>query len=629
MAINAPFFLDAADLATATAVYLDFGLTNIAPDGFYGDGTITREQSSGILLTSEPCVSPCPAPCGTSIGGSGGQGVYQINLDVGSVETGAIRISLDPFSYPDGIRVTYNGVVYNKLSSPAFGALQSPNPGHFTIIGSTGATGTCTSWFPSGETQTNTVYLYDPLTNTFPSTGTTQVDVISPAPNADFFVLSGSMGQCWMVIPKPSATPSSLLIEVIGPCSGTGWNFTAACPVALPTFPASNVFASASIPCSTPFPNTFYFAKVHTAVDTFVGLFDYVFVDVNGQFPLPDGFYLTSNVASPNKVIEVDNGVIVAITACNTACLDCVPGTEITIGTQEWTVCNLDVTTYSNGDPIPQVTDATTWDNLTTGAWCYYDNDPLNGPTYGKLYNGYAVNDPRGLAPIGYHIPTDAEWTTLANTVNALVPIGNVGGKMKETGLCHWDSPNTDATNLSGFTALPGGCRGDFGLFVHLGANGDWWSRTNNGVGLNYIRYLNSFNGVLNSGSYTPNYGFSVRLIQDTTPLVQLDWSFVETSANGVMVIYVEGNSVITRNVSDIGTYFVNVGDVIGVTVSCTACSAPNDKANVSCTGIINDLACVSISASINNYSGYTVTSGDVGTILTLDTFAQCTNICL
>lgn len=312
MAINAPFFLNAADLATATAVYLDSSLSNIAPDGFYGDGTITREQSSGILLTAEACVSPCPTPCGTSIGGSGGTGVYQVNLDVGSVGTGAIRIMFNPDNVPDGIRVTYNGVVYNKLSSPIVGVRQSSNSGHYTIVGTSGSTSSCSSWYPSGGTLTLPVNLYNPATSSFVATGVNQTDVISVG---DFFI-GTKVENCWMVIPKTTALPSSLLIEIIGPCTSTGWLFSAFCPAALPTFSASNVFASASIPCATPLPNTFYFAKVHTAADTFVGLFDYVFVDVNGEFPLPNGFYLTSNVAAPNKVIEVNNGVIVAITNC-------------------------------------------------------------------------------------------------------------------------------------------------------------------------------------------------------------------------------------------------------------------------------------------------------------------------
>ena len=511
MAINSPFFLDAANLTLATSVYLDLALTNIAPDGFYGEGTITRQQSSGILLPAEACAT-CGTPCDTSIGGSGGQGVYQINLDVGSLATGAIVVSMDPASVPDGMRATYNGVVYNKLSSPINGAFQSPNLGHFTIVGTAANTQNCTSWYAGGQVQTNTVFLYNPSTLVFDNTGTTQTDTISPAPNADFFLSASDMGNCVMVIPKPTATPSALLIEIIGPCSGTGWDFTASCPAPLRSFSSSIEQESSFISCSEPLTQTYYFAKVHTAVDAFVGLYDYVFSDVNGQFPLVNAFYLTNNVATPNKVIEVNNGVIVAITDCNTSCVDCVPGTEVTIGTQEWTVCNLDVTTYSNGDPIPEVTDAATWNALTTGAWCYYNNDPINGSKYGKLYNGYAVNDPRGLAPIGYHIPTDAEWDTLTTFLGG---VAVAGGKMKEGGFCHWNAPNTGATNSSIFTAFSGGCRGDFGLFIYIGTNGDWWSSTQNGLGFNYIRYISYLSANSNSGLYVPYYGFSVRLIKD------------------------------------------------------------------------------------------------------------------
>ena len=109
---------------------------------------------------------------------------------------------------------------------------------------------------------------------------------------------------------------------------------------------------------------------------------------------------------------------------------NCIP--SITICNQVWMLKNLDVSTYRNGDPIPQVTDPTTWVGLTTGAWCYYNNDPANGAIYGKLYNWYAVNDPRGLAPTGWHVPSDAEWTELSTCLDAISPTGNVGGKMKE-----------------------------------------------------------------------------------------------------------------------------------------------------------------------------------------------------
>src|SRR5450432_4786545 len=132
---------------------------------------------------------------------------------------------------------------------------------------------------------------------------------------------------------------------------------------------------------------------------------------------------------------------------------------SVKICDQTWMTKNLDVSTYRNGDPIPQVTNDETWSILKTGAWCWYKNDSATyASTYGRLYNWFAVNDSRRLAPIGWHIPTEAEWSTLS------VCLGDfevVGGKMKETGTTHWSNPNKGATNTSGFAALPGGNRGD------------------------------------------------------------------------------------------------------------------------------------------------------------------------
>lgn len=141
--------------------------------------------------------------------------------------------------------------------------------------------------------------------------------------------------------------------------------------------------------------------------------------------------------------------------------------TSLTIGTQQWMDKNLDVTTYRNGDPIPYVTDPTVWAGLTTGAWCYYNNDPSNNATYGKLYNWYAVNDGRGLAPVGWHVPTDLEFTTLTT---ALGGASVAGGKMKVTGTKTWLSPNTGATNTSGWAGLPGGGRNSSGAFNFVGS---------------------------------------------------------------------------------------------------------------------------------------------------------------
>lgn len=125
----------------------------------------------------------------------------------------------------------------------------------------------------------------------------------------------------------------------------------------------------------------------------------------------------------------------------------------IIIDQKRWMKKNLEVTKYRNGDAIPEVTDFTQWNNLTTGAWCYYANTSVNGTTYGKLYNWYAINDPRGLAPAGWSIPSDQDWTSL---VTFLGGTAVAGSKLRDAGTS-WPSEAAVATNQSGFSALPAG----------------------------------------------------------------------------------------------------------------------------------------------------------------------------
>jgi uncharacterized protein (TIGR02145 family) len=175
---------------------------------------------------------------------------------------------------------------------------------------------------------------------------------------------------------------------------------------------------------------------------------------------------------------------------------------KVTIGNQTWMLKNLDVTTYRNGDPIPQVTDPIQWANLTTGAWCYFNNDPAYGAVYGKMYNWYAVNDPRGLAPLGYHIPTDNEWATLVSFCGGMQEAGT---PLKEAGNAHWINCNinyTGATNATGFTGLPGGQR-NLGVFQNAGYYGVFWTTTTTytlDCGGGYINYDNNPNVIL--GNY-------------------------------------------------------------------------------------------------------------------------------
>ena len=184
----------------------------------------------------------------------------------------------------------------------------------------------------------------------------------------------------------------------------------------------------------------------------------------------------------------------------------------IQIGTQKWMSKNLDVAFYRNGDPIPQVTDAIAWAALTTGAWCYYNNDPTQGNKYGKLYNWYAVNDPRGLAPQGWHVPSDAEWTTLETTLGGS---SVAGGKMKEAGTLNWTTPNTSATNESGFAGLPGGLRYGGGPFSAIGTYGYWWSSTEGSTNYAWFRDLGYSGGSVGSSMYDKVGGFSVRCLRD------------------------------------------------------------------------------------------------------------------
>jgi hypothetical protein len=184
----------------------------------------------------------------------------------------------------------------------------------------------------------------------------------------------------------------------------------------------------------------------------------------------------------------------------------------VKIGTQTWTTKNLDVSKYRNGDEIPHVDDPLTWSKLTYGAWCYYENNDSNGSTYGKLYNMYAVLDPRGLAPAGFHIPSDKDWTILTDYLGGK---DEAGVKMKEAGTTHWPRPNTGATNSSGFTGLPGGYRDDNGVFVSLGVNGFWWSSTEGFTYFAWNRYPDTLYGLVGRDFGYKSYGMSIRCLAD------------------------------------------------------------------------------------------------------------------
>jgi len=185
---------------------------------------------------------------------------------------------------------------------------------------------------------------------------------------------------------------------------------------------------------------------------------------------------------------------------------------EVTIGKQVWMTKNLDVATFRNGDPIPEAKTDEEWERAGENkqpAWCYYDNDPANGAKYGKLYNWHAVNDSRGLAPVGYHIPSDAEWTTLTTYLGG----ENVAGtKMKSKS--GW-LDNGNGTNSSGFSGLPGGNRYSNGTFYYIGYYGFWWSSSESITDLAWFRTLVYSNGYVTRFNANKEKGFSVRCLRD------------------------------------------------------------------------------------------------------------------
>jgi uncharacterized protein (TIGR02145 family) len=186
----------------------------------------------------------------------------------------------------------------------------------------------------------------------------------------------------------------------------------------------------------------------------------------------------------------------------------------ITIGKQTWMAQNLSVSRYRNGDTIPQVQDYHQWSELTTGAWCYYqyNKKDFDSVRFGKLYNWYAVNDPRGLAPEGWHIPTEKEWETLVDEVG-LEP----GYRLKTDTVWEFDRGQMKGSgdNRYRFAALPGGARDYNGEFMNAKYTGYWWTATSSGKlrAWYYSMFYNSAG--MGRNEMRMKSGFSVRCVKD------------------------------------------------------------------------------------------------------------------
>jgi uncharacterized protein (TIGR02145 family) len=194
-----------------------------------------------------------------------------------------------------------------------------------------------------------------------------------------------------------------------------------------------------------------------------------------------------------------------------------IPIDNIQIGTQIWMTKNLNGCRYRNGDLIPEVQNPDEFTHLTTGAWCYYGNNPANGQLYGKLYNWYAVNDPRGLAPVGWHIPSVDEWNVLVNFLGT-----DAAKKLRATVLWEYTNINASGTNSSGFTCLPGGSRfvDIVSVDYYLREQSNFWTSTSNNNGTQngyeaWGRSLYNENNYVWPDVFWKGDGLSIRCVKD------------------------------------------------------------------------------------------------------------------
>ncbi len=180
---------------------------------------------------------------------------------------------------------------------------------------------------------------------------------------------------------------------------------------------------------------------------------------------------------------------------------------SVRIGSQLWMVENLKVTKYRNGDPIDYVADNIQWENQKTGAYSWYNNDIANKALYGALYNTFVwEDDSHNIAPIGWKVPKDEDWTVLTSYLEG----ENVaGGKMKQTGFLYWKEPNSGATNESGFTALPGGYRRYNGVYKGISLYACFVAKTG------MYRLLSYNDSIINLDAYTETLGLSIRCVKE------------------------------------------------------------------------------------------------------------------
>lgn len=307
MAIQSTYYLNAPSLSAATAVFTDANLTTCAPNGYYRQGNIVRELVGCVLLPPQMC-SACVDNCNTgTIESADAESVFNVSLNVGSgpADVGAIVITFNPLTVPDGIQAEFDGVIYNTLSSPTYGLL-SADPNIPIYIGDTSSdcglvvgspyTLDVYSWYNSGFNPT--------LTTENVSILGTQLDLTATSP-----------GDCIMVVPKPLATPSIINIKIISPCPLTDFAMSVNCPEILPSFESTEMWATFASACVALINQSYFYVHVNGSGGE-LGLHDWVFSDYYGQYVLPNGYYGSNALPPGNSWFRVQDGIIVELGGC-------------------------------------------------------------------------------------------------------------------------------------------------------------------------------------------------------------------------------------------------------------------------------------------------------------------------
>ena len=305
------YYINGPTLSSSTAVFTDATMTTCAPDGYYADGPIVRQQVGCVLLPEQECPF-CGAECGCDFTGPVNKGIYYFSVELGAT-TGPVQIQFNPVDYPNGISVTYDSTVYNTVVSPSFGPLSAPS-GLPTFVGLD--TQDC------GIVGTHTLeeFEFRSSDNSFHNLGTTDVVNVISSQN---LLTYADPDTCLVVIPKPNATPSNLFVKVISPCELDSFEITILCPGDVDVFPIEDngEGGPGELICGYPSGDlTYYVIPVNGDGITF-GLYDFVYLDSGCTTPLPDNYYLSSNCPAPFSWFRIENGVIVEFGECDDAFL--------------------------------------------------------------------------------------------------------------------------------------------------------------------------------------------------------------------------------------------------------------------------------------------------------------------